>query len=145
MLHKALKMIFISIILLCQADCQTKTDNSGYRYLAKPFRNIPTGAIVLRCYSHFSCGSSTCMSEDIAETLYSKPNFYEPYTFCVQHREHFHLGEMLWIRTNMNMFHWYLEHLAEKEFKGNQAKALDYLNVKYPHHKVENIKYANRE
>ncbi len=54
---------------------------------------------VRRTYLHKTCGTTTTMSRDIAETYARKPDFYTG-TFCVSCRKHLPLIEFVWDGTD---------------------------------------------
>lgn len=54
---------------------------------------------VRKSYIHKSCGTSTEMSEDIAETYARNPKFYGS-TYCVHCRMHKPVGEFVWEGTD---------------------------------------------
>jgi len=51
---------------------------------------------VRRSYIHNTCGVSTKMSQDIAETYARDPSFYSG-TFCSHCRAHFPLDQFVWL------------------------------------------------
>jgi len=53
---------------------------------------------VRRTYLHTPCGTSTTMSQAIAETYARDPSFYTG-TFCVNCRGHFPLEQFVWADT----------------------------------------------
>lgn len=54
---------------------------------------------VRRTYLHKMCGTTTTMSQDIAETYARQPDFYTG-TFCVHCRKHLPLAEFVWDGTD---------------------------------------------
>lgn len=51
---------------------------------------------VRETYKHLTCGVTTKMSRDLAETYARDPGFYSG-TFCVECRAHFPLDQFIWL------------------------------------------------
>lgn len=63
-----------------------------YVVLAEEERAKEFARPVRRTYKHLKCGSTTTMSQTIAETYAREPGFYSG-TFCVACSAHFPVGE----------------------------------------------------
>lgn len=50
-------------------------------------------------YMHLKCGTTTSMSQDLAETFAANPKFYNT-TFCTHCRGHFPVAEFVWAGTD---------------------------------------------
>jgi hypothetical protein len=75
--------------------------NGQYRnYAILPQSERDKGFIrpVRQTYIHITCGASTSMGREIAET-YARDNKYYGATFCVRCRDHFPLCEFVWEGT----------------------------------------------
>ncbi len=77
----------------------TTGQQKGYIVLTPEERAKGFVRPVRRIYLHKTCGTTTTMSEDIAETYARQPDFYDG-TFCVSCRKHLPLAEFVWDGTD---------------------------------------------
>ena len=80
------------------SDAEPRPQAEVYLVLSEAERAAGFVRPVRLTYTHMVCGSSTCMSQDIAETYARDPHFYGA-TYCVTCRQHRPVGpdgEFVW-------------------------------------------------
>ncbi|MDH4030853.1 MAG: hypothetical protein OEU49_08395 [Chromatiales bacterium] len=98
-------------------DCpsSTCTYEHGYKleWLPPEKRDSSIDVGFLMSYRHLNGGHVTGVSRRMAETLYAKPDFYAPITFCAHHGEMFHMREFVLTETGENLFEWRTRRIKE--------------------------------